>query len=97
MFCRRAPCEISGCSLQLPLDAQTETRLKLKLELHCDIVVIWPVIPEAFYSRLNRAYNPHSQRRNPNLTTAQHGALDTLLTGAGEMEAELATAGRTPR
>lgn len=40
----------------MPLDAPDSDPPELELELHCDIVVIWPVIPSAFYPRLNRAF-----------------------------------------
>lgn len=42
-----------------------------------------------------RISNPHSQQRNANLAIAWYGALGTLLNGAEEMGAELATAERT--
>lgn len=49
--------EIQSCSLQVPLNALERDPPKLELELHCDIVVIWPVIPSAFFPRLNRAFS----------------------------------------
>lgn len=48
--------KIPGCSLQMPLDVQTGDPPKLELELHCDIVVIRPVIPSTSHPRLNRAF-----------------------------------------
>lgn len=81
----------------MPFDAQTRGPPKLKLELHCDIVIIWPAIPSALHLRLiNRALTTRTAKlEKPNLTTAHHGALGVLLTGAGEMGAELATAEET--
>lgn len=79
----------------MPLDARAGDPSELELELHCDIVVIWPAIPSAFYLRLNRALTaPTANLEKPNLTTAYHGALGSLLEGAGDMGAEPATAER---
>lgn len=59
-FRARGKSEIPSCRLQVPLDKDPP---KLELELHCDIVVIRPVIPRPFHPRLNRAFTSCTTRQ----------------------------------